>query len=787
LEALGRLARQPQAPMLVTTLRQYAPTVLAQLPALLNEAERDRLWSQGHGVTQDRLLRELVEALEALSLSVPLVLHLEDLHWSDVSTLELLAVLVRRNDPARLLVLGTYRPVGLLSPEHPLRATIQEMVVRKQCGQIPLDCLSESAVATYLTQRLTGVFPQLASPSHLAPILYQRTEGHPLFVVHVVDDLLANARQLWQGETRASPEEAAGLSDLLAVVPDSVRQIIVQQFDRLSVEEQQLLAVASIAGAEFSAAVVAAGLADDERAAHIIRVEALCVSLARRQLFIRFSGDRSPSEQQTAERYQFRHSLYRSVVAERITAGHQRLLHQRLGTWKAVTYGKRADLIAAELALHFAAAQDYQQAMFYSETAAQNALRLGANTEAVQHFTRALTLLQQVPATSERDQQELALLMSLGGPLVASKGYADPAVVALNTRARRLCAQFDNPPQLFIITLSSWASALVRGPLTQARRLGEEALALAQELQDPIFFLSAHFALGSSLFYVAEFTAARDHLEDCIRRYDPQQHHFLAAFYGQDIGVLSYAYLAWVLWHLGAPDQARQRMREGLALAQQLDHPYSLALAHAFAAWLHHLLREVPAAQTQAEAAMAISATQGFPFWITAGTICRGWALAEQGQEEDGMVQIRQGLATHEKAGAVLGRPSDIALIARIYGKRGATAHGLAVLEEAFSVLRDTGECAYEADLYLLEGQLTLTSPAVAEGHFYKALEIARRQQAKAWELRAAMSLARLWQQQGKRHEAYALLSEIYGWFSEGFETADLQEAKALWQELQHQ
>ncbi len=803
LEALGRLARQSQTLPLVATLHRYAPTVLAQLPALLTEAERERLRFQEQGVTQDRLLRELVDALEALSGSLPLVLCLEDLHWSDASTVELLSALARRQDPARLLVLGTYRPVTLLSPEHPLRATIQELVVRKQCGQIPLDCLAESAVVTYVTHRLGEAVPHLPSVGRLAQEIYQRTEGHPLFVVNVVDDLLANTRQGGQGKTFTAPEDAERLSDLLAVVPDSVRQIIVQQCDRLSREEQHLLAVASLAGEEFSAAAVAAGIADDEQAAQPVRIEEQCTSLARRQLFLRLSREGSPSEQRATERYQFRHSLYRSVMAERVSAGQQQVVHQRLGNWKAAAYGTRADHIAAELALHFSAAHEYQQAIHYSEVAARNALRLGANPEAAQHLTRAVTLLRHLPATDDRDQQELMLLVSLAGPLTASRGYADPAIVVLNTRARQLCEQFNNRPLLFLITVSAWASALVRGPLPDARRLGEEALTLAGELQGPIFFLSAHFALGASLFYVAEFAAARDHLEDCIRRYDPEQHHFLASMYGQDLGVLSYIYLAWVLWHLGAPDQARQRMSEGLALARQLNHSYSLAAVHAFAAWLHYLLREVPAAQAEAEAAMAISTTQGFPFWITAGMICRGWALAEQGQAEEGIAQIRQGLAIHEQTGALVGRPADIALIARIQGEYGDAEQGLVVLEDAFSVLRDTGERAYEAHLYVVKGTLTLQkfqvsgsefqvppnpqpltpsthAEAEAEACFSKALELARQQQAKAWELRASMSLARLWQQQGKRHEAHALLSGIYGQFSEGFETVDLQEAQAL-------
>jgi len=248
------------------------------------------------------------------------------------------------------------------------------------------------------------------------------------------------------------------------------------------------------------------------------------------------------------------------------------------------------------------------------------------------------------------------------------------------------------------------------------------------------------------------------------------------------------------LWHLGYPNQALQRIRAALTLAQELSHPFSLAWALNFAAVLHQLRREGQAAQERAKAAITLSAEQGFPYWLARGTILRGWALAEQGQREEGIAQMRQGLTAYRATGSEVYRTSYLALLAEAHGKTGQAEEGLNVLAEALAAVDRTGERFYEAELYRLKGELTLAQSSVqglassvqkkAKECFHKAIDIARQQSAKSLELRAVMSLARLWQQQGKREEARQMLAEIYGWFSEGFNTADLKQAKALLEEL---
>jgi predicted ATPase len=324
----------------------------------------------------------------------------------------------------------------------------------------------------------------------------------------------------------------------------------------------------------------------------------------------------------------------------------------------------------------------------------------------------------------------------------------------------------------------------VRAALDTARELGEQLLSLAQHVQDPALLLEAHLALGTTLFFGGEFVPARAHLEQGMALYEPQQHRSHTLLYGQDPGGMSLAFAAWTLWHLGYPAQALQRIQEALSLAQELSHPYSLAFALALGARLYQLRREGPAAQAQAEASIRLCADQGFAQFLSQGMILREWALAAQGQEAEGIIQMHQGLTAWRTTGAELVRPYYLALVAEAYGHVGQAEEGLRLVAEALVAADHSGERFYESELYRLKGEFLLALPtgnhAEAESCFHQALDIARRQEAKSLELRAAMSLSRLWQQQGKRDEARELLAPIYAWFTEGFDTADLQEAKAL-------
>jgi predicted ATPase len=328
----------------------------------------------------------------------------------------------------------------------------------------------------------------------------------------------------------------------------------------------------------------------------------------------------------------------------------------------------------------------------------------------------------------------------------------------------------------------------MRPQLHMARELGDTMLRLAQPAHDPALAVIAHWALGNTWLWRGALPVARQHHEEAIARYTPDQHRVMVSRTGRDPGVACRLHVALTLWLLGYPAQALARLHEALALAQELSHPYSLTHARCWTAYVHQLCRDVPAVYEQAEATVALSTEQGFPLWVALGTSLRGWALAMQGQGEAGMVQVRQGIAAWRATGAALQVPYLCTVLADVADYLGHTEDGLQALAEAHTLVEQQEERWWEAEVCRLRGVLLLrqpgTPPTEAEAWLQRALDVARRQEAKLLELRAAMSLSRLWQQQGKQAAARALLAPVYGWFTEGFDTADLQEAKTLLEEL---
>jgi predicted ATPase len=432
----------------------------------------------------------------------------------------------------------------------------------------------------------------------------------------------------------------------------------------------------------------------------------------------------------------------------------------------------------------------------YWQRAGQRALERSAHVDSVAHLTQGLESLRTLPDTPARVQQELAMQTTLGPALVAIKGFAAPEVLRAYARARELCQQAGETPQVFQVLRGLWYFYLLRSELRTALELGEHLLTLAQQVDDPVLGVEAHYALGLTLNYLGKFADAQTHLAQGIALYNPLQHHIHAVRYGQDPGVACRTYGAANLWWLGYPEQALQWSHEALRLARELAHPFSLGFALFLTSWVPQFRREGLLTHERAEAAIALAAEHGFAVFGAGGTIFRGWALAARsielgpGQEprEEGIAQIQQGMAAWRATGAEALRPYYLALLAEASGKRGQVEEGLHLLAEALAVAKDTGECRWDAELHRLKGELLVARSAEPHAEaatcFRQALTIANGQQAKSYELRAAMSLARLWQQQGKRTAAHELLAPVYGWFTEGFDTADLQEAKSLLEEL---
>jgi predicted ATPase len=476
--------------------------------------------------------------------------------------------------------------------------------------------------------------------------------------------------------------------------------------------------------------------------------------------------------------YTFKHALIQDAAYQSLLRSTRQQYHQRITQVLEAQFPATAEAAPELLAQHYTEAGLREQAIPYWQRAGQRSIERSANLEAISHFTRGLEVLHTLPDTTERAQQELLMQTVLASTYIAVKGMGAREVEQAYTRAQALCQQVGELPQLIPVLQGLRRLYTARAEYQRVREIGEQLLDLAERLHDPVALVEGHLAMGILLRDVGALPEARTHLEQGIAFYNPQQHRSLTFRHGRDPGIIIRYVVAFVLWLLGYPSQALQRSQEAITLAQELAQAYGLTQA------LYR--REGPAAQVRAEATIALATEHGFAQSLACGTIVCGWARVEQGQREPGITQMRQGLTALQATGteAYL----YLALLADAQGKGGQAEEGLTLLTEALTALGKAGAHGYEAELYRLKGELLLRlavpDAPQAEACFQQALAIARRQQAKSWELRAAMSLSRLWQQQGKHTEARALLAPIYDWFTEGFDTADLQEAKALLEAL---
>ena len=708
---------------------------------------------------KQRTLHTLLTILLRIAAQQPVLFVMEDLHWVDPSTLELLSLLVDQGPTARILALWTFRP-DFRPP----------WTGRSHLTQVALHRLTRPQAAEIVRRVAHGK----ALPPEVVEQIVAKTDGVPLFVEELTKMVLESTLL----QEREERYELTGPLPPLAI-PATLHDSLMARLDRLAAVKG-LAQLGATLGREFSYTLLQTVSPWDEatlrRGLHQL-VEA------------EFLYQRGVPPQAT---YLFKHALLQEAAYQSLLRSTRQQHHQHIAQVLETRFPELCETQPELLAHHYTEAGLMTQAIPYWQRAGQRAIQRSANVEAIAHLTRGLDILKTLPDTPERAQQELDVQTTLGPALAVTKGHAAPEVLQAYARARELCQQVGETPQLFQVLRGLWYFYLFRMELQTARDLGEHLLTLAQQVGDPALRLEGHRALANTLNYLGEFDASQAHFAQAIALYDPQQHHAHAFSYGEDPGVVCCAYAAVTLWWLGYPDQALQRSHEALTLAQELAHPYSLGYALFWAALLHQFRGEGQLTRKWAEALIALATEHGFALWIAGGTVMRGWALSQRSHEpgagqrqgEEGRAQIHQGLAAWGATGAKVIRPYGLTLLAEASAQVGQCEVGLTLLAEALAVIDETGEHRWEAELHRLTGEFLLARTpddhAEAEACFQQALDIARHQQAKSWELRAAMSLACLWQQQGKRAEAQALLAPIYDWFTEGFDTADLQEAKAL-------
>jgi predicted ATPase len=774
LEALESLLHGQDGNAAAGMMKVVAPTWYAQVvPLAAEDSSFARVLEQAKAVSQERLKRELGAFLQEVSRLRPLLLFLDDLHWADASTVDLLAYIGSKCAALRILLVLTYRPTDLLLGKHPFIPVKQDLQARGVCREVVMELLVRQDVERYLALE----FPEHCFPEEFAALIHNKTEGNPLFMVELLRHLrdrqvLAHERGRWV--------LAQSLPELERELPESVRSMIERKIAQLGEENRRLLVAASVQGYEFDAAVVSKALGLDAA-----EVEEQFEGLERVHAFVRLVREHEFPDRTLTLRYRFVHLFYQNALYATLRPTRRASLSAAVAQALVGHFGEKNAIVAAELALLWEAARDFRRAADCFLLAAQHAVSLFANREAVGLARRGLALLATLPESPERDRQELALQLTLGPPLIVTKGTAAPEIERTYLRAHELGQKVGEASQLFTALWGLWYSEL---DIRKTQALAEQLLTLARQVQDAGLLLEAYHALGPSYLWAGELATALAHMEQGIALYDPRQHRSFAALYaGHDPGVCCLCHAAWCQWMLGYPDRALKRSREALVLARQLSDPTGLARAHFLIGQFHQARRDAAETLEHAEALQRLAAEQGLASYVARGSILRGWSQAAQGQAEEGLSQIREGQAAWS-AVAPSSRNQFLAARAEVCAKGGNVEEGLAVLAQALQAVEDTGCCFFEPELHRLEGEFLLTlapqSPTDAESCFRQAIASARRQKARSLELRAVLSLNRLYHQQGKKEEAHQMLAEIYGSFTEGFDTVDLREAKALLEEV---
>ena len=713
-------------PLPLTPQRQKQKTIEAFLGWLLREAERQ-----------------------------PVCVVMEDLHWIDPSTLEFLSLLIEQVAMARLFVLLVFRPD--FRPPWALRSYLTSLALGR---------LSHRHVES-MAEQITG---GKLLPTEVLQQVVATTDGVPLFVEEWIKMILESGLvKEWEGQyTLAGPLPTGA-------IPVTLHDLLMARLDRLA-SAKAVAQLGAVLGRTFSYEMLRAVTPLDEAA-----LQQALTQLVDAELLYQ----RGVSPQAT---YLFKHALLQEAAYQSLLKRTRQQCHQRIAQVLTTHFPEAAATQPELLARHYTEAGLIEQAIPYWQQAGQQASERSAYREAISHLTTGIELLKTLPETPTHTQHALTLHIALGTALQMTTGLATSEVEHAYAQARALCRQVGETPQHVQVLLGVWRYYIARPQFQAARELGDTLLRLAHQAHDPALAVVAHYALGVTQLNCGALPVARRHLEEGLIQVAADQGRTAVFRMGQDLGVGCYAYAAVTLWLLGYPEQALARLHEALALAHALAHPYSLGLAWCYAAILAQRCGDVLAVHAQAEAMVALSLEQGFPQWVALGMSLRGWALAMQGHDQEGLVQVRQGIAAYRATGAALGSPYLYLLLAEVAAHLGHLADGLQALAEAHRLVEQHEERSTEAEVYRLRGVLLLRQPgtpqAEAEAWLRRALDVARRQEAKMLELRVAMSLSRLWEQQGKQAEARVLLASVYGWFTEGFATADLQEAQTLLEDL---
>jgi len=771
LEALDGLLRGPSGEIVAGTMKRVAPTWYLQVaPDSTDSSPEARALVNVQATSQERLKRELATFIEELSRVSPLVIFFDDVHWSDISTIDVLAYLTTRLGSMRVLVIATVRPAELLMSKHPFAQLKLDLQARGICREVSLDFLTASEVAEFVDREFSGH----ELPDGFAALIHAKTEGSPLFMVDLLrylrtEGTVSNATGAWR--------LTVPLSSVARSLPESIRGMIQRKIEQLSEVDRRLLSAASVQGYEFDTAIVAK-LVDADPADIEERLE----SLEHIYAFVRRSREYELPNGALSVRYRFVHVLYQNALYASLTPSRRVSLSTRAAESLLDAYGPASSEIAVDLAQLFESARDTNRAVEYLAIAADASLRFLANQEAALLARHGLKLVAHQPESDARFEREMNLLTTLGVALGAMQGLASPEVGKVHARAYDLWKRLGARPRLFSIAFAQWTYRIISGQLDVSLRIGDELLQMAEATGDRAMAVAANNCLGSTLHHMGEHRRAAARFDRGLEAYSTD---LRTSFVGMPIdpAVLFISESSRALWVLGFPDQAVRRLHRATELAAASGHPESIAFAALFGAYLYHFLQDLHKTLEYSDTVLAVSKDRDIATTLAWGLTLHGWALGTIGRVDEGITELRDSLAGQRAAGSEIARPQFAWMLGDVCLRAGKYEEAAAAITDGLDTAARTGDHYWDAELFRLKGAIAVQSRGAlvdAERHFLAALDEAKARDAKSFELRAATSLARLWRAQGRHRDAEQLLRPIYEWFTEGLDTADLIAARRL-------
>ena len=647
---------------------------------------------------RQKTLETLVALLQELAEHQPVLFIVEDLHWTDPTTLELLNLVIEQIPTTSILTVLTCRPTFQPSWSH--RSYVSEITVNR---------LSHVQVGQIVTRMTDGK----TLPQEVLQQIIGKVDGVPLFIEELTKAILESGHLK---ETDGHYELVGSLQAL--VIPATLQDSLMARLDRL-MTAKVIAQLGATIGRQFSYALLQAVAQLDE-----VMLQHELGRLVEAEIVYQRGVPPQAS-------YLFKHALIQDAAYQSLLKSTRQQYHQRIAEVLKARFPETAAAQPELLAHHYTETGLTGQAVAYWYKAGQRASERSAHVEAIAHLRQGLELLKTLPETPQRLQREVDLHSAIGVSLLATKGSAAPEIEQTYLRAHHLCRHLEDPQRLFSVLRGLWNYYTACAEHRKGRTFGEQLLTLAQQAQESAMLVAAHRAVGATSLWLGDIAAAHAHFTQGIALYDPSQHRAAAFRYGDDAGVVCHSFAAWTLWYRGSPDQGLAQSQQAVTLAQQNAHPYSLGFALGCAAMFHQFRREMRATQEHAEALISLAMVQGYPLWRVYSAILRGWALAQQGQVKEGIAQIGQGLSALCTTGAEIWRPYWLALLAEAHGTIGEPETGLTVLTEALTVVDKTGARWHEAELHRLKGECLLQGSSEnateAETCFHQALDIARK------------------------------------------------------------